>query len=346
MSEIEVSILSGPDAACDEFVRHAPGAKLCHLPTWSFAIQQSLGHRSCYLVARVDGGVRGVMPLTYIRSFLFGRRLVSEAFASYGGPLAEDDHARDALFDRAIKLARELSCRAIQFRGERELPYDLYHPREKVSMRLPLMSDPEEMWKSFKSSTKVRNHIRKAEKAGVTAALGREELLGEFYDVYTRRMAQLGTPCYPRRLFAALLEAFPDNCQIFIARMDGQTVGARMVFCFRQMVESIWGITRMEYNHYSPNHLLYWEVFQHYCVRGAKWFDFGPSPVETGSHEFKKQWGAIEVPLYYQYWLPEGASHDLPALSNQKYQRRVELWKKLPLWLTRLLGPAISRGLP
>ena len=31
---------------------------------------------------------------------------------------------------------------------------------------------------------------------------------------------------------------------------------------------------------------------------------------------------------------------------NPRYARRVRLWKRLPLWLTRLVGPRIVRGIP
>jgi len=31
---------------------------------------------------------------------------------------------------------------------------------------------------------------------------------------------------------------------------------------------------------------------------------------------------------------------------NPRYQRRIRIWQRLPLWLTRLIGPAIVRGIP
>ena len=343
---MDITLAAQPDEDCREFVRRMPSAKLCHMPEWAFMVERELGHKCYYLIARNEHGIQGVLPLSHVKSRLFGNRMVSQAFASYGGPLIDSPDALDSLYQRACELAGELGCESIEFRSDQALPYDLPHRENKVSMRLKLLEDPDELWRSFKSQTKVRNHIRKAQKAGIVVVDGSTEYLQDFYEVYTRRMHQLGTPCYPKALFRGLLESFPENCHLFIGRLGDQTVGARLVFSFNSLVESIWGMTRVEFNRYSPNHLLYWAVFEHYCPGGAQWFDFGPSTAGSGPHDFKKQWGAIPFELFYQYWVPPGAELTVHSPDNPKYRRRVELWKKMPYWLTRVAGPIISRGLP
>lgn len=343
---MDVQILQSPDDACDQFVRQMPNAKLCHLPAWGFMVQRVMRHESLYLAARQGGAVRGVLPLTHVRSRLFGSRMISQAFASYGGPLADGPEVVEALFQKAVAVAGERGCESVEFRSDEQLPFDLAQRGEKIAMRLRLADDADTLWGSFKSETKVRNHIRKAEKRGVTTEAGRGELLDEFYGVYARRMHQLGTPCYSRKLFAGLLETFPDSSRLFVARFEGQTVGARLVFAFNGLVESIWGMTRVEYNRHSPNHLLYWAVFKHYCGQGGEWFDFGPSTAGGTHYKFKKQWGSVPIELYYQCWLPEGRTLEVLSPDNPKFKRRIAMWKKLPYWLTRLAGPVISRQLP
>ena len=343
---MEVTVESQVDPACDEFVRRMPGAKLCHVSAWGPMVRRATGHEPLYLAARDGGQVRGVLPMTHVRSRLFGNRLVSQAFSSYGGPLADGREALDALFARAVEIATERGAETIDLRADEPLPLGLTERDDKVSMRLPLVADPEELWKSFTSQSKVRNHVRKARKAGIVTAGGGPELLDEFYGVYTVRMRQLGTPCYSRKLFAAMMETFPDNTRIFVGRLDGRVVGARLVNWFNDLIESVWGVTRTEYNRHSPNHLLYWAVFEHFCPLGAKWFDFGPSTVGGSSHKFKKQWGSKQIPLRYQFWVRPGKQLNVLSPNNPKYKRKVEMWKKLPLWLTRLLGPILSRNLP
>jgi hypothetical protein len=53
-----------------------------------------------------------------------------------------------------------------------------------------------------------------------------------------------------------------------------------------------------------------------------------------------------EVPLAYQYYLVK--ARELPNVSpaNPKYQLAIRLWQKLPLPLTRLIGPSIVKRVP
>jgi hypothetical protein len=80
--------------------------------------------------------------------------------------------------------------------------------------------------------------------------------------------------------------------------------------------------------------------------RGYRVFDFGRSTVGSGPHHFKLQWGSMEVPLHWNYWL---AHHDeLPEMNpqNPKYRLAIWAWQHLPLPVTKLIGPSIVRGLP
>ena len=341
---VDVSVLSGPDPACDQFVRLMPEGRICFLPGWNFMVQKLFGHTSFYLVARESGNVRGVLPLTYVRSRLFGNRMVSQAFVDYGGVLADSVQACDGLFHRAVDLATECGCRNIEFRNIHPLPYDLVLRGDKVSMHLPLGGDPEKLWKGF--DAKVRNQVRKAEKSGIEPVIGGVELLDGFYRVYTTRMHQLGTPSYSRNLMKGILEAFPAESNIVAVRLKGLTIGAGMVTFSSNHAEMLYAATLIEYNQLCPNNLLYWSAIKHYCQKGVRYFDFGRSTIDSGTHRFKQQWGPEQVDLHYQYWVRPGHELSQARPDSPRYRRKVEMWKKLPLCVTRFLGPYISKGLP
>ena len=80
--------------------------------------------------------------------------------------------------------------------------------------------------------------------------------------------------------------------------------------------------------------------------RGYKIFDFGRSKKDTGPYHFKRHWGFEPRPLPYQYYLNN--VKELPNISpaNPRYKRRIELWKKLPLWATKMIGPQIVKYIP
>ena len=328
----------------EDFVRRMPGAKLCHLFTWAQNVVRPMGHRSFYLVARENENVYGVLPLTLIRSRLFGNRMISQAFSNYGGPLAENETASSALYKLAIELSEEYECESMEFRNLEPLPYDLHLRADKVTMCLELHPDPAEIWSRLRPQ--IRNRIRKAEKTGLIVASGGLEMLNDFYRIWTRRMHQLGTPCYPRKLFSAVLKTFPDDSHIFMIHLRDKPVGGLFVYGFNGLVQSRWGAVLTEYNDISPNYLLNWVAMQHFGAAGAKVFDFGRSTVGSGQHVFKKRWGARQIPLAYQYWTRPGHDLSIAKPDNPKYAARVKTWKKLPLWLTRLAGPYISCSLP
>jgi hypothetical protein len=92
--------------------------------------------------------------------------------------------------------------------------------------------------------------------------------------------------------------------------------------------------------------LLYWTCLEFATQKGYGTFDFGRSTRGEGTYKFKEQWGARPQPLYWHYWLRGGG--ELPQVnpSNRKYRLAIEVWKRLPLPVTRLLGPGIVRYIP
>ena len=111
-------------------------------------------------------------------------------------------------------------------------------------------------------------------------------------------------------------------------------------------MEIPWASTLREVNKIGVNMFLYWEVLKYSIEQGFKTFDFGRSSVDSGTFRFKKQWGAKPKQLYWYYWMRDGG--ELPQLNpnNPKYQLVIKLWQKLPLALTKLLGPMIVKNLP
>lgn len=340
---MNVETVKGVEDRCDAFVRRQPDAKLCHLTAWSEMLTRKLGYECHYLALRDGEEVHGILPLTHVRSRLFGNRLISHGFSNYGGPLVRDETALQNLFERAVALAEEVGCASIEFRNTRAMPYELPEREHKISMHLRLDRDPETLWKGF--DAKVRNQVRKAEKSGLQALDGQREFLDDFYHLYSLRMRELGTPCYSRRVMEAILDSFPDNTRVFVVRQDGKALGAALIFWFNGLVEIPWASTLTEYNRLCPNNLLYWSILRHSCLVGADWFDFGRCTEGGGTYQFKKQWGSQPVPLHYQYWFRPGSDTTPANPDDPRYRRKIELWKKLPLWLTRWAGPIISRGL-
>ncbi len=330
-------------AACQAFVQQNPKGKIFHLPAWGDTVTRATGLENLYSVAYDGDRICGILPLVCVRSILFGNYMVSQAFNDYGGLLTDSTEAGNALFKHAVKLAAERKCDYIEFRNIEPLPYQLHLLTDKVTMHLPLSLDIEQLWRKFKPE--IRNRIRKAQKSGLTATSGGLELLDDFYRVWTARMRQLGTPCYSSKLMRYIMKAFPNNSRIFVVSLNNTTVGAGFTTCFNGWVDMQFVATLTHYKKLAPNNLLYWSVIKYYGLAGASWFDFGRSTVDGPTYEFKRRWGAKPVELFYQYYVQPGQEFSPAVSNNPKYRKKVEIWKKLPLWVTRRIGPYISRSL-
>ncbi len=80
--------------------------------------------------------------------------------------------------------------------------------------------------------------------------------------------------------------------------------------------------------------------------RGYRFFDYGRSKKDTGPFHFKRHWGFEPKQLHYQYYL--NRLEEMPNISpaNPKYQRKIEMWKKMPIWAVNLIGPQLVRYIP
>ena len=342
---LSVCEFQGDAAEWDGYVDNHPDGLNYHLSGWMKVIREGFGHGTVGLMARDGGGkVRGVLPLVHMKSSLFGNFLVSLPFVNYGGVLTDSPEAATSLLAAAVELRDRCGARHVELRHLREEPLPLACKRHKVTMLLPLADDPEQQWQGF--NAKLRNQVRKAEKSGLTARVGGRELLDDFYEVFVRNMRDLGTPVYGRRFFERVLTNFPDSTRIIGVYLEGRVIAAGIASWYRDTLEVPWASSNKDYKTLCPNNHLYWESIRFAIEHGFSTFDFGRSTPGEGTYKFKEQWGARPKPLFWQYALRPGGS--LPELNpdNPKYDLAIRAWQKLPLWLTRIIGPGIVRNIP
>ena len=85
----------------DPYVTGHPDGSLYHLCRWDRVLPRVTGHRLMRLAAVDRGQVKGVLPLVFMRSLLFGRMLVSMPYFNYGGILADDPPVAADLYEAA-----------------------------------------------------------------------------------------------------------------------------------------------------------------------------------------------------------------------------------------------------
>jgi serine/alanine adding enzyme len=333
------------DNAWDNYVRSAPHASSYHLSAWRRIIQECFGHRTYYLMSEnAAGHINGVLPVVRLKSRLFGDFMVSLPYVNYGGPCADDESVADELIAECVRIAARERIDHVELRADASTDFGLRMRSAKVSMRLSLPDSADALWKSFPS--KLRSQIKRAQQEDMTVQIGREALLDSFYDVFAANMRDLGTPVYSKGFFGKILRELPDSSCICAVYLGQTPVAAGFLVSFRDAIEIPWASSLRRYSRLSPNMLLYWSVLKHACESGHKLFDFGRSSPDSGPYRFKAQWGASPISLNWHYWVRDG--NELPDLSprNPKYQLAIRMWQRLPVTLTKLIGPPIVRNLP
>jgi serine/alanine adding enzyme len=331
--------------AWDRFVACHPHASVYHLSVWRRIVSEAFG-KAWYLIAALrDGEICAGLPLVHMQSRLFGNFLVSMPYVNYGGLLTEDQALAEPLLQHTVALGRQFGARHVELRHLENHYPNLPTATTKVSMWLPLPDTAEKLFASFKA--KLRSQVRKGEKNGLDVRIGGTELLEDFYIVFARNMRDLGTPVYNRAIFRFILEAFPETARIAIVTGDrGRPLAGGFLLGYRGRLEICWASSLREYNHLQSNMWLYWNCMKYACEQGYHLFDFGRSPVGSPTFKFKAQWGAHSVPHYWHYHLEAGCG--MPQLNpqNPKLRLAVQLWKRLPLFVTQWLGPVIVKHLP
>lgn len=328
----------------DDFVNRHPMATSYHQYSWRKIIENSFRHSCYYLAAQDNGSMAGVLPLVHMQSRIFGNFLVSVPFVNYGGLLCDSKAAEIALLSEAEKIRQHCGSSHVELRHLGIEKDQLPSMKHKVTMILSLNNDEDVQWKGF--NAKLRNQIRKAEKSGLESVIGHLNLLDGFYEVFTRNMRDLGTPVYSKEFFRNVLLAFPDSSRIFGVLFKEKFIAAGIGCCFRDSIEIPWASSISDFKSYCPNNLLYWDAIKFAISNGISKFDFGRSTPNEGTYNFKKQWGAEPVQLFWQYLLEDGIY--LPNLNpkNPKYNFAIKVWQRLPVLLTRIVGPRIVRSIP
>ena len=330
--------------AWDDYVSQSPLATLSHKGSWRHIITQAYGHSTFYLMARRGDEVVGILPLVWVKSAFLGHALSSMPYQDYGGIVADDPSVGRLLLDHALDLRKTCRAPLLELRHREPPAHDgkASLRTDKAVMLLDLPQGSDFLWKNL--SGKVRNQVRKAQKSGLTTHLGGSELLDDFYKVFVVNMRDLGSPVHHVSFFSAIFSEFGENARLLVVRDNNKTVGGLIGLFYKDTIVVPWASSLRESFSKCPNNLLYWDAIQIACDRGCKIFDFGRSSIDSGTYNFKLQWGAKPVQLNWQYFYSHGKPVQLPE-ESAKYRLAATIWSHLPPSLTAFLGPPLRKYL-
>jgi len=296
---------------------------IAHNPSIVGCIETAFNCKSEYYYLIENAKIVGLLP-----GFRVERKFISVPIFPTAGIFTHNLSKLEEWYSQIVKILPDYEIRS-------NLKFGKYVYDKKINCYLKLQDSIDNQFNDF--SSKLRSDIRKGYKNGITANQGGEELIDEFYSIYSQNMHHLGSPVLSKKFFQELTSKYKNGiARIFIAKTDDkELVGCGLLLTYGKLAELGWASTISEYNKFKTNMVLYWEVIR-FCIENSfDVFSFGRATKGSGSHNFKRQWGVTEVPIYFNY-------------SNYKFDiRRLRflgfLWRKLPSDIAYKIGPLLRR---
>jgi Acetyltransferase (GNAT) domain len=321
----------------NRLVDSSPCATIYHTERWLDVLLRS--YRLRLSLATIERGPEVLAACVLARSRRpFATRLVSLPFSDCCPPLARDEAALDELLKH---LAADQGVRAAGCEIRGVAPGPPWHTVNcfaawELDMTPPVTVIERGLHANF------RRNLRRAAKLRVKLEQGSKlEHIERFYSMVLETRRHLGVPPQPFRMFNLARKTFSSDgsFQVWLASHEGRDAAGVVLLRHRDTLCYRWGARHLA----APpgiNHLLFWSIVEESAAKFAR-CDLGRTDIRNeGLSRFKRELGARSLLLPYSYF--PTAPHQVSAevLSGP---RKVlsQLWRRLPLPVTRVLGTVL-----
>jgi FemAB-related protein (PEP-CTERM system-associated) len=325
----------------------ARSAGFVGLDPWMKFVHNRYGFPIYRIASQANHEVVGWLALARVQHPVFGHYLTTSPFGSYGGFAYSSIAAREVLLNKARALANDLGAEHVNVRfdaGEETPPEGWIQHPIYATYRADLSPDPNKLMSDYSSDH--RNHIRKSLKKGFSIKFGHLDLLDDAYEGLARSMHELGSPYHKKSYLRAMAESLGEALEFTVVYSPHNELAGAGVFIFQgDGVTNLHANILRRFRSDYAGEFLYWSVIERYCRKGCKVFDMGRSLIGSGNEVFKMKWKPHKQLLAYWYALMPG--HALPDLNqkNPKFQLAIWMWKHIPSFAVRVLGPSVIKGL-
>jgi FemAB-related protein (PEP-CTERM system-associated) len=324
----------------------ASAAGFVGLDPWLRFVHKTYNFPMYRIVSEVRNEIDGWLALVRVKHLIFGDYLTTSPFGSYGGFAYSSLVSRDALLEKARLLGNEVGVEHVNVRFDADAkPPDgwIQHPVYATYL-VDLLPDFQQLMSAYSSDH--RNHIRKSLKKGFSIKFGHLDLLNDAYEALARSMHELGSPYHGKYYLRTMAQTLGDALEFAVMYgPQGELAGAGVFILQGDRATNLHANILRRFRSEYAGEFLYWSAVERYCNKGLKVFDLGRSLLGSGNETFKMKWSPRKELLAYWYALMPG--HQLPELNqkNPKFQLAISIWKRLPAFVVRPLGPALIKGL-
>ena len=320
-----------------------------HTTAFRRILMEAFGYQCAYH-ALVDGQRRicALLPLVIGRNLGLKKVGVALPFINHLDICAIDADAQQAGLQAFLELKEKYRLGYLELRFKEQSIFTepgCRQLRQHYTFELPLNGSEESILAL--SSSDNRNHVRKTYKNDWFSISSNVEHLPAFYQVYKRRMHELGSPSMGLRVFELFFRHLPAQTHLLtvLDKKTQQVIGGMMLIASPSdgTLYYPYGANLVEYNHHYLNNFMYWEAVRLGKRLGLGRLDLGRSQAGSGTYRYKAQWGA--TPKQLTYLLYDGAAAVSSPPDKEKLHRLIDLWKIAPQVVTDWIGPRMIRYL-
>lgn len=143
----------------------------------------------------------------------------------------------------------------------------------------------------------TRRMAGQAERRGVVCERAAAAEIGTYYQILGEASVGWGLarPPISRRLLEAVFRYGGDDAQLWLARVDGTTVGGGVVLFGSEELFFWSAAMRRDFARHRPSNALNMRLIHLACERGVRWYNLGASEGLEGVARFKSDLGARSV---------------------------------------------------
>jgi len=327
----------------DALVSSLPNYSFFHSAAWAKVLVETYGYAPKYFVTNGTNGLRSLLPLMEVDSWLTGRRGVALPFTDDCEPLCPDHNSFKGLFQNAIKFGKERGWKQLECRGGRKFFGGVPASLAFYGHSLDLVSGDEQLLERLEGS--VRRAIRKAEKDGVTVEISQSlEAMEKFYSLQCKTRKKHGLPPQPFSFFSNIHKHIlsQNSGMVAVASWQKTPIAASVYFHWGNRAIYKYGASDGKFQHLRGSNLVMWKAIKWYVQKGAHKLHLGrTSMANDGLRRFKMGWGASEEKIeYFKY---DFRKKEFVTDSDEAFGWHNRIFKSLPGFVSRMTGQMLYR---
>jgi FemAB-related protein (PEP-CTERM system-associated) len=341
---MRIAVIDDADAARWDAYVTPRTTTVTDLYAWRRVVRGAYGMRSHFLVAEEGGRIAGALALFEVRHPLLGHYLATAPFGNDGGLHHDGPEARARLLDEARRIADLLRVSYLLVRTRGEELEGFAVDRRYTTAAVDLGGSAGALWSGLPGKT--RNQVRRGQKEGFVIASGADQI-EPFHRVFHAHMRALGSPAHALGFYRGIARELGSRARFIVVRdgEGGAVAAGALLFTVNGTATNHHTVALGAYNRRCPNYMLYWHMLSASADAGCHTFDMGRSVDGTGNLRFKENWGPRLVKLTSNYYLRTLRAPPFTDPRNPRYRLPMAVWRRLPLPVTRVLGPRLITGL-